>query len=224
MESLVVLWFVLQGVIHLSCQMTELWHGLSMVAWLLLRVFICRSVGPIRLADSGELLRWTQSKVEVHICGLQQVVADLILVHDGPNHMGLDVFPAVVFLEFAPYSRPFAGLETFHAQIVALVVQLSVFHVAPDLDFDDASAVVDLVGDMRRLLGDVADLANQGDMVDFAVVQEELSIGVSWYRRVGLENGDRSDGILAIGCLAPSASGICDARPSYLASSLACTL
>lgn len=66
------------------------------------------------------------------------------------------------------------------------------------LDVDCAGAVIDFVGYIRRLGGDVADLANKGDLGDFDIVDAEVGVGVGLGGFEDLFDGDWSEGIFSV--------------------------
>jgi hypothetical protein len=66
------------------------------------------------------------------------------------------------------------------------------------LDIYCASAVIDFVGYIRRLGGDVADLANKGDLGDFDIVDTKIGVGVGLGGFEDLLDGDWSEGIFSV--------------------------
>lgn len=122
--------------------------------------------GESALIATRKLLRWPARKVKMHVRCLEQVVLDLVVVGQRPDDVGADV--AFVVEGFQP--APDAGVGVFDktgllaAGAVHGVGGEARVRVRPQLHFDGAGAVVELVGCVGGLGGDVADLADEGDL------------------------------------------------------------
>lgn len=91
-------------------------------------------------------------------------MGDFHLVGDGPDDVGADVAFVVEGFEPSPDASPVVGCEGWGFGGVVFVVATAahVVFFEPLLDFDNAGAVVELVGCVGGLGGDVADLADEG--------------------------------------------------------------
>lgn len=65
-------------------------------------------------------------------------------------------------------------------------------------DFDGAGAVVEFVGDVGGLGGDVADLADEGELLDFDVVDFELGVGMRLGGVEDLFDGAGAEGVFRL--------------------------
>lgn len=127
----------------------------------------------------GKLLGRPAREVEVHGRGFEEVVGDFVLVVDGADDVRADVAFVVEGFHAAPDAGPFADLQLALAgDGVAELVVLGRVGVDPLFDFDGAGAVVELVGHVRGLGGDVADLADEGDLRDLGAFDGEFGVGV----------------------------------------------
>lgn len=127
---------------------------------------------------------------------------DLHLVRHGPDDVRPDVPPPVApeYLEPAPHAAVLV-LEQLvlvvggEASVAVLVAAVRVLggHVDPLLHFHRAGAVVELVGHVGGLRADVADLADEGQLGDFDVVDPEVGFRVGLGGEVELADGDRAD-------------------------------
>ena len=114
-----------------------------------------------------DLIQWALDEVEMDICCFQKMICDLHFVSDGPYDMCSHVAFIVERLQTAPDARPFVLDE------LGLGGDGGVGHgvhggvgVDPLFDFYRAGAVVELVGYVCGLGGYVADLADEGHLVD----------------------------------------------------------
>ncbi len=106
----------------------------------------------------------------MHVCGFEKVVCDFHFIGDRANDVGADVALVVEGLEAAPD----AGVVVFNEfwfLVFGGVVGGGV-DVDPLFYFDSAGAVVEFVGDVGGLGGDVADLADEGNL--YGVVISEM--------------------------------------------------
>lgn len=150
----------------------------------------------------GELLGRPAREVEVHGRGFEQVVGDFVLVVDGADDVRADVALVVEGFHAAPDAGPLADLQLALAgDGVAELVVLGGVGVDPLLDLDGAGAVVELVGHVRGLGGDVADLANEGDLRDLGAFDGEFGVGVRLGGGEDLEDGEGAEGVFAVGAL-----------------------
>ena len=110
----------------------------------------------------------------MHICCLQKVIGNFHLVDYRSYDVGSHVAFVVEGLQPAPDARPFIFDELrLRGRRVGRRVHGRV-GVDPLLDFYRARAVVELVGYVGRLCGDVADLANEGDLIsDLCISRDE---------------------------------------------------
>lgn len=111
---------------------------------------------------------------------------DLHLVRHGPDDVRAYVPLVVEGFQAAPDARPLVGDQGGFATAAGGAVA-GVVGVDPLLDFDDAGAVVELVGGVCWLGGDVADLSDEG----YLEGRERVSGGV-W-----IASG-RSGGVLGL--------------------------
>ncbi len=93
------------------------------------------------------------------------MVCDVHFIFDSSYHVGTDVFAVVEGLQTAPYSRPVVFGEFGFGWSGVVDVHRGGIGVDPLLDFDCASAVIDFVGYIRGLGGDVTNLADEGDLL-----------------------------------------------------------
>jgi len=120
------------------------------------------------------LIEGPARKIEVHVCGFEKVVCDFHFIGDRANDVGADVALVVEGLEAAPD----AGVVVFNEfwfLVFGGVVGGGV-DVDPLFYFDSAGAVVEFVGDVGGLGGDVADLADEGNLYG-VVISEMLGEG-----------------------------------------------
>lgn len=121
-------------------------------------------------------------EVEVHVGRLEHVVVDLVEVVDGADEVGADVALLVERLEAAPHAHVLV-------QGVLGVGVLLLVGVHPLLDVDDASAVVEPVGDVGGLRADLAHLPDDGDLCDGVAVDGEVGAGVGLFEVEELFDG-----------------------------------
>lgn len=155
------------------------------------------------VAVPGKLLHGAARHVQVHVRRLEQVEADLHLVRHGPDDVRADVPPPVAAKHLEP--PPDAAVLVLEqlvlvvggggASVAVLVAAVRVLgaHVDPLLHFDGAGAVVELVGHVRGLGADVADLADEGQLGDFDVIDLEVGVRVGLVGEVELADGDGAD-------------------------------
>lgn len=130
-----------------------------------------RLVLALLAARLGQLLHGTACKVQVHEGRFEQVVRDFHLVGDRADDVGADVAAVVESFEPAPYARPLVlGQFRFGAEDASGVVGAgAAVCVNPLFHFNGAGAVVEFVGYIGGLSGDVADLTDKSELV-FQVV------------------------------------------------------
>ena len=94
--------------------------------------------------------------------------------------------PVVEGFQAAPATGPLADFQLglLAADRIAVLVVLGRVGVDPLLDFNATGAIVKLVGHVRGLLRDVADLAHKGDLRDLNIVEGEVGV------RMGLGCGE----------------------------------
>ena len=95
------------------------------------------------------------------------MVCDLHLVGDGADDVGAHMATVVEGFEPAPYACPLVLDQfRFSAEGVGGVVEAGgAVGVNPLFHFDGASAVVEFVGNVGSLGGDVADLADECELI-----------------------------------------------------------
>ncbi|KAL9043429.1 MAG: hypothetical protein Q9214_003386, partial [Letrouitia sp. 1 TL-2023] len=149
-----------------------------------------------------QLLHGAARHEQVHVRRLEQVEADLHLVCHGADDVRADV-PAAVAAEHLepPPDAAVLVLEQLVLACASIVVVVLVAaavwvlgaHVDPLLYFDGAGAVVEFVGHVGGLRADVADLADEGQLGDFDVIDLEIGVRVGLRGEVELADGDGAD-------------------------------
>lgn len=136
------------------------------------------------------------------------MVVDFVEVLDGSNDMSTNMSFAVKSLHSSPYSAVsilfqfrFCWVECVHLILIRLLA------IHPLLDFDDACPIVDFVGYVGGLCGDVANLSYEGDLTNVVAIYLEVCVWVWLVCIKGLLDGDGSDGVLAI-CLQRRGSAV----------------
>lgn len=94
----------------------------------------------------------------MHVCRLQEVHSDFIKIGDGTDDVGADVLLVIEGLDAAPDPN---------ISIICELYLLRVFWgvgVNPLFDINEASAIVEFVGYVGSLLGDIANLSDERDL------------------------------------------------------------
>lgn len=183
---------------------------------LLLLLLAVRS--PVRATTRLGGIQRPLCEIQMHGRGLEQVAADLVVIRDGPYDLRADMLLIVERLELAPHPCV-AILDQpgfLPARRLPVLLALRVVRVDPLLDLDGAGAVVELVGDVRGLRGDVADLRYESDGGDFGAVDAELALLVLGFGRVDLLDGYRAERVFAV--------ALVDGCNRTVSSSVACFL
>jgi hypothetical protein len=99
----------------------------------------------------------------VHERRFEEVVVHFVVVFYGADDLGVDVSAVVEGLEVAE-DAAVGVLDELGLVARGVVEEVRVYVF---LDFDAAGAVVELVCDVRCLCGDVADLADEGELFGY---------------------------------------------------------
>lgn len=140
----------------------------------------------------------------MHIGCLEQMMGDLHLIRDRPDDMRADMSPVIESFQPSPHPRPFILHEPGGIVLAAACpappaeIHGRGLGIDPLFDFDGAGAVVEFVGDVGGLGGDVADLANEGDLLDFDVVDFELGVGMRLGGVEDLFDGAGAEGVFRL--------------------------
>ncbi len=142
------------------------------------------------LVSSCALLAWQAlGEGQVHVCGLEQVVIDLVEVVDGADEVGANVFPVVEGRETAVDAHVRVWL-VFGVGIAGLL------GIDPILDVNNARAVVDLVCDVGCLGVYGSHLSDDGNLADGVVVELEVGAWVGFLAVLDLLDGNGSKGVV----------------------------
>ena len=131
------------------------------------------------------------------------MILNLHLICHRPNNVGAHMAAIVKRLQPPPHSRPLI-LHQLAGRFICRVANVhgsSGVGVDPLFYLDGSRAVVELVGDVCGLGADVADLAEEGDLGDFDVVDFEVGV---WVRLGGVEDlfdGAGPEGVFVVGAL-----------------------
>lgn len=177
MDSLVRIWRVLEVVEDLlgSCRHTpwqlaacRLLLGVSLVDEQTLFLLNTSHLG----RTSALLFWWASGKVQMHISRLQKMHRHLIHIRDRANKMTPHMTLIIEALHATKHSAIASLFQSLHLWVWWRL------GVEPLLDFNEAGAVVQLVGCVCGLLCKAADLADEGHLLDFGAVDGEFGVGV----------------------------------------------
>jgi hypothetical protein len=162
MNSFVALRRIFDGLIHFPCTNRDI----TEISIAILVIVRCIHGIPIASSLSGigsgfGTTHWSTCEMEMYKGSIKHVMANLVVVVHGSNKVRAYMALAVEGL------KPSKGLD------IRVLLQLRVpsysvtgIFVDPVLDFNFSGAVVNLVCDVRRLLGLVADLADEYHLDD----------------------------------------------------------
>lgn len=151
-------------------------------------------------------------EVEMYVCGFEEVILNLHLIGYWPYNMSANVTFIIESLQSAPDSSPFVLHELRFRGGGAIHVHGSGVGVDPLLDFDGAGAIIDFVGYIRCLGGDISNLANEGYLGDLDIVDTEVCVRVGLNGFEDLLDGDWSEGIFAVRSLSKCVRFWCSKR------------
>ena len=149
--------------------------------------------------DPLALVEGTPGEVEVHVRGFEEVVGDFHLVCYRPDNVGTDMSLVIERLQPAPDACVFILSKLRFLRVGG--VRGGGVDVDPLFHLDGAGAVVELVGDVGGLGADVTDLADEGDLHYFDVVDAEFAFFVRLTGFKDLFYGDGAEGFSAVGGL-----------------------
>jgi hypothetical protein len=98
-------------------------------------------------------------------CCVKQMVVNLVVISDRSNNVCADMFLVIEGLQFAPDSAvTFFDELRFRSTFIAHLVGQRHVTIVPLLHFNNASPVVDFVGDVGSLCADVSNLTDECDL------------------------------------------------------------
>lgn len=206
MQALVILRRVLQTLHHLPCRNAQIRHRRRASLLVVFVLWGALAVG-VRIAGTcvlilGGLVGGPAREVEVHGCGFEEVVVDFVFVVDGSDDVGADVAFFIECLQAAPDACPFSDFQfPFSGDRVTQFVVLWRVGIDPLFYFYGSCAVVEFVGHVCSLGGDVADLADEGYLGYLGAFDGEFGVWVGVGSREDLENGEGAEGVFAVDLL-----------------------